>query len=79
MKNVTVSMDETVARWIRRAAADRETSVSRFVGDVLREKMAAEDQYARAMAEFMATEPTGGSGGQPLPEREARHDRAALR
>ena len=79
MKNVTVTMDEAVARWARRAAADRETSVSRFVGEVLREKMAADDHYGRVMAEFLATVPTGGSGGQPLPEREARHDRTALR
>ncbi len=35
MKNLTITMDEDVARWARRAAAEREMSVSRFVGEVL--------------------------------------------
>lgn len=35
MKNVTISMDETVAAWARIEAAKAGKSLSRFVGDVL--------------------------------------------
>ena len=35
MKNVTISMDETVAAWARIEAARAGKSLSRFVGDVL--------------------------------------------
>lgn len=37
MRNVTITLDEEVARWVRIEAAKRETSVSRLVGEMLRE------------------------------------------
>jgi hypothetical protein len=39
LKNVTITLDEDVARWARIWAAERDTSVSRLVGELLREKM----------------------------------------
>ena len=39
MKNVTITLDEEVARWARIRAAERDTSLSRLVGKLLREKM----------------------------------------
>jgi hypothetical protein len=38
MKNVTITLDEKVARWARIKAAEKDTSVSRLVGEMLREK-----------------------------------------
>jgi hypothetical protein len=55
LKNVTITLDEEVARWARIRAAERDTSVSRLVGELLREKM-LEDQsyYEAAMREYLA-------------------------
>lgn len=79
MKNVTITLDEEVARWARIAAAERETSLSRFVGMILRERMQEIAAYEQAMREFLSQEPTGGSGGRPYPGRDEIHDRSALR
>lgn len=79
MKNVTISMDEEVAAWARVAAARAEQSVSRFVGELLRQHMEAERRYEEAMRAFFAREPTGGSGDADLPGRDEVHDRSLLR
>ena len=57
MKNVTITLDEKVARWARIRAADRETSVSRLVGEMLREKMLEEETYEAAMQQYLAVSP----------------------
>jgi hypothetical protein len=51
MKNVTVTMEDSVADWARMEAARRNTSVSRLVGEMLAEKMRHDDAYERAMHE----------------------------
>ena len=53
MKNVTVTMDESVADWARMEAARRNTSVSRLVGEMLAEKMRRDKTYERAMREAL--------------------------
>jgi hypothetical protein len=53
MKNVTVTMEESVAEWARLEAARRNTSVSRLVGEMLAEKMRHDDAYERAMREAL--------------------------
>ena len=53
MKNVTVTMDETVADWARMEAARRKTSVSRLVGEMLADKMRRDTGYQRAMREAL--------------------------
>ena len=40
LKNVTVTLEEEVARWARIEAARQDTSVSRFLGDILKQRMA---------------------------------------
>ena len=57
MKNVTITMDETVADWARLEAARRNTSVSRMVGELLAEKMRRDGAYARAMREALRFDP----------------------
>lgn len=78
MKNITITMEDEVARWVRVEAARREMSLSRFLGEVAKEKMDADAAYERARRSFMAIEPTGHSGGH-MPTRDEIHDRAALR
>ncbi len=57
MKNVTVTMEDSVADWARMEAARRNTSVSRLVGEMLAEKMHHDDTYERAMREALLFEP----------------------
>jgi hypothetical protein len=39
LRNVTVTLEEDVAQWARIEAARRDTSVSRLLGELLKEKM----------------------------------------
>jgi hypothetical protein len=57
MKNVTVTMEDSVADWARIEAARRNTSVSRLVGEMLAEKMRRDDAYERAMREALEFKP----------------------
>lgn len=78
MKNVTISLEDDVALWVRVLAARRDTSVSRLVGELLKEKMAQEDAYERAREDYLAQAPYIRSAGG-YPQREALHDRPGLR
>lgn len=70
MKNVTVSMDDSVAEWARMEAARRNTSVSRLVGQMLAEKMRHDDAYERAMNEWRNRQRPYASDGSPYSRRE---------
>ena len=67
MKNVTVTMDDTVAEWVRVEAAKRGSSVSRLLGEWMAEKMRQEDVYAQAMREALNFESWGSSSGPYVP------------
>ncbi|TVP79644.1 MAG: hypothetical protein EA353_05600 [Puniceicoccaceae bacterium] len=54
MKNVTITLEEEVARWARVWAAEHDTSVSRILGETLKEKMQKEGNYARAQASYLS-------------------------
>lgn len=54
MKNVTITMDEEVARWANVQAAKMDTSLSRMLGETLREKMKADQGYEQAMSRFFS-------------------------
>ena len=75
MKNVTVTMDDSVADWARIEAARRNTSVSRLVGEMLAEKMRHDDAYERAMNEWLSRDRAWVSNGVPYPKREDSYDR----
>lgn len=78
MKNVTVTMEDSVAEWARIEAAKRNTSVSRLIGEMLAEKMRRDDAYERAMREALDFKSLGCSDGR-YPTREELHDRRAMR
>jgi hypothetical protein len=80
MKNITITLDEHTAARARVQAAERSMSLSRFVGEVLRERMHQSDDYERAMRAALAEKPLKlkGPGGRYL-TREEVNDRAALR
>jgi hypothetical protein len=75
MKNVTVTMEDSVANWARIEAARRNTSVSRLVGEMLAEKMRHDDAYERAMTEWLNRDRAWKSDGLPYPKRDELHDR----
>ena len=80
MKNVTITLEEDVARWARIRAAERDTSVSRFVGELLRERMVEERTYEAAMRDYLAQPPRNlRQSGKKYPRREKLHDRIASR
>jgi hypothetical protein len=80
MRNVTITLDEDVARWARIRAAENETSVSRLVGEMLREKMVTEQSYHSAREQFSSIRPRRlRVRGRALPSRDELHDRAGLR
>jgi hypothetical protein len=78
LKNITITVDEDVARWARIEAAKEDTSVSRLVGEMLRQRMTKEESYAKAMKRALARKPFLKSDGKYLTREEA-HDRANLR
>jgi len=74
MKNVTVTMEDTVADWARMEAARRNTSVSRMIGEMLADKMRHDDAYERAMRDWLSRDRSWTSDGT-YPTREETHDR----
>lgn len=74
MKNVTVTMEDSVADWARMEAARRNTSVSRLIGQMLAEKMRRDDAYERAMHEALRFKSFGTSDGK-YPSREETYRR----
>ena len=80
MKNVTITLEDEVAQWTRVHAAKQKTSVSRWVGEMLRERMLAEENYRAAMEQFLSIKPRRlrDSKTKPYPPREELHDRPGL-
>ena len=70
MRNVTVTMEESVAEWARLEAARRNTSVSKLIGEMLGEKMRHDDAYERAMNEWLQRDLSFTSDGSPYPTRD---------
>lgn len=76
MKNVTITLDEETARWARIRAAEQNTSVSRLVGEMLRDQMRDEEAYRLAMQEYLGLEPKMlKSAGTGYPRRDDLHER----
>ena len=79
MKNVTITVDEEVALWARVWAAKHNTSVSRILGELLKEKMSQEEGYEAAMKQFLSRKSYVLKKTRRYPKREELHDRKGLR
>ena len=80
MKNITVTLPEDLARWVRVRAAENERSVSRWLAELLEGMRRQDDGYATAMKQFLAVAPRRMEwidGRKPT--REELHDRAGFR
>jgi hypothetical protein len=69
MKNITVTLDEKTAAWARVYAAHKKMSLSRFLGELLHEKMKGSREYEQAMRQFLAIRPTDLGGRAHYPTR----------
>ena len=58
MKNVTITVEDSVLEWARIEAARRGTSVSRMLGDFMAEMQRREDAYERAYLAWRTDERT---------------------
>ena len=54
LRNVTVTLEEDVAQWARIEAARQDTSVSRLLGELLKERMSTHNGSAADAAERLA-------------------------
>jgi hypothetical protein len=78
LRNITITLEESIARWARIEAARRDTSVSRLLGAILKERMLAEDTYRSAMRRALARKPFLKTKGQYM-SREEVYERSGLR
>jgi hypothetical protein len=74
MKNVTITLEEEVARWARVRAAELDTSVSRLVGQMLKDQMVANQGYDTARRRYLSRKATLIST-RAYPRRVDLHDR----
>ncbi len=80
MKNVTITLDESTASWARIHAAKHNISVSRLVGEMLRERMTEQRDYDQAMRRFLAKDPIKFKRtAKGYPTRDELHERSRLR
>lgn len=76
MRNITIVVDEEVAEWARVYAARQGSSVSKVVGEMLREYMEQERAYDAAMLDYMSRSATAlKESSSSYPNREDVHDR----
>jgi hypothetical protein len=80
MKNITITVDEEVARWARVWAAEQNTSVSRLVGELLRQRMIEQKDYELAMRRYARRKAAGlKASSAEYPKRDELHARSDLR
>jgi hypothetical protein len=81
MINVTVTLPEETAAWARVQAAERNMSLSRFIGETLEAQRKETDAYEAAMRAWFAIKPVPLSNGEEKPylTRDEIHDRARFR
>ena len=82
MKNITITLAEDVALWLRVRAAEQNRSVSRWLAELIERMRRGEDQYEIAMERFLARARKSRKlewvdGRRPT--RDELHDRTGLR
>ena len=76
MKNVTISLPEHLAHRAKVLAAEQNTSVSKYVGQLLAERLETEQEYQAASARWKARKPMVlNESGEKYPGRDSLHER----
>ncbi|HEY7387230.1 MAG TPA: hypothetical protein VH640_01895 [Bryobacteraceae bacterium] len=76
---MTITVTEEVARWARKAAAEKDTSVSKLVGKMLEDEMRRQDDYWEAYERVKKIKPIKGVDASKRGKREDLYDRPVLR
>ena len=80
LTNVTVTLDEDTLSRARVKAAEKNESLSHYVGEMLREHLKKRDEYEVAMRAALAEKPLDLKGPwKPYPKREELYDRPVFR
>ena len=80
MRNVTISLDEKTATWARKHAAEQNTSLSRFIGELVEKSMRQSREYEQAMHRYLARSPARlRKPGARYPSRDEVYDRTRIR
>lgn len=75
MKNVTITLEENVAKWAKVWAAKHDSSLSRMLGNELKTKMNLDLDYDRAKKSFLSKKPQLlSSPRDKYPSRESLYD-----
>ncbi len=72
---MTITLDEEVADWAKVWAAKSRSSVSRLVGELLKQRMQEETGYHVAMKQFLSEKPCMLKKSGKYPSREELHER----
>ena len=57
MKNVTITLPDDLARWLRGKADEDDRSISQWIADLLERMRRREDNYQDAMKNYLAMKP----------------------
>ena len=80
MRNVTITLTEELALWLRVRAAEADQSVSSWLAQMIKKMKLREDEYQSAMERALAIQPRQAEWIEGhKPTRDALHDRASLR
>lgn len=82
LDNVTITLPPETAAKARVRAAERGMSLSRYIGEVLREHLGRGDAYKRAMRSYLSRGPfeeLKGASPERYPERDELYDRKVFR
>ncbi len=79
LRNITITLEESIARWARIEAARKDTSISRLLAGNLERTYAGRGRiYQAAMGRALERKPFLKTNGRYLTREEA-HDRPSLR
>lgn len=74
-RNVTIRISDEAILWARRQAAEKNSSVSRLVGEMLEHQMRLSDDYWRAFEHWKSNHPLAAAGAAERLNREGVHER----
>jgi hypothetical protein len=76
MKNITITLDEETARRARVRAAERNISLSRYLGELLQRDIRESDEYREALQRYFNSDLViRRRPGEARPSRDELHDR----
>jgi len=76
MKNIMITLEDNITQWARALTAKKNTSLSRLLGKLLKEKMQQKEGYEIAMQQYLSTPATAlKSTTENYPNRDSLYER----